>query len=91
MNQEMDNGKMHGGGNITYIPFSRSLPVIMDRHNKNVSKVLYIWPTTLIQKLINPLYKTYDNNLCYGIQNLKTTNPKITIWYKAPHRLVAYA
>jgi hypothetical protein len=60
MKQEMDNEKMHGGENITYIPFSRSILVKMDQHRRkgtkeNVSKFMYIRPKKLTQKLISPI------------------------------------
>jgi hypothetical protein len=52
--------KMKVGKNITYMPVSRSIPVRTDRYeeqilNKYFSKILYIRPITLIQKLINPI------------------------------------
>jgi hypothetical protein len=60
MNQEINNEKIQLVKNLTYMLVSRSIHVVMDRYDeqmskKNVSKILHIRPITLIQKLINPI------------------------------------
>jgi hypothetical protein len=54
----MDNEKIQVGKNLTYMSFSRSIPVRMDQYDeqmskKNVSKILHIRPITLIHKLMD--------------------------------------
>jgi hypothetical protein len=84
MKHETDNARIHEDGNITYMPFSRSLPIRTNRHERKGTKE---------KCLQSPVYKTKnthtevnksnietsDKKKYYGIQNLKTRNPKSTI------------
>jgi hypothetical protein len=84
MKQEMDNEKMHGGENLTYMLVSRSLPVRMDRHGRKGTKEKCLQSPIYKTKNTHPEVnksniETYDKNKYYGIQNLKTRNPKSTI------------
>jgi len=82
MSQETENEKMHGGGNLTYMLVSISLAIKRDWHDKkvpkrNVSKFLYIWPTTLIQNLISLIYKPMITTCAMEYKNWKQETLKV--------------
>jgi hypothetical protein len=84
MKQEMDNATMYEGENLTYMLVSRSLPIRMDQHGmkRYQRKCLQIpvYKTNNTHPEVNMSnIETFGNTLCYGIQNLKTRNPKSTI------------
>ena len=103
----MDNEKMHEGENITYMPVSRSLLFRMDQHGRKgiEEKCLKspIYKTKNTHPKVNKSnIETSNKNKCYGIQNLKTRNPKsaiciercTTLWLmhcSAPGRAHCYA
>jgi hypothetical protein len=67
MKQEMDNSKMHGGENLTYMSVSISLNFITDRHGmKRYQR----------KCLKSPIYKIKNTHKEFNKSNIETYDKK---------------
>jgi hypothetical protein len=70
------------GGNLTYMPISRSLPIKMDQHKKKRNQRRHLQSHVYITKNTHPKVnksniETSDNNMCYGIKTWKQKTLKL--------------